>query len=46
MEGPLQRFVNKHGRHRQFLFLVGQFLKIFSYETARPNEPQLGRKPL
>ena len=41
MEGPLQRFVNKHGRHRQFLFLVGQFLKIFSSETTWPNEPNL-----
>ena len=33
MEGPLQRllissrFVYKHGRHRQFLFLNGRFLK-------------------
>ena len=32
------RCVNKHGRHRQFLFLVGQFLKIFSSETAWPNK--------
>ena len=24
----------KHGRHRQFLFLIGRFLKIFSSETA------------
>jgi hypothetical protein len=23
------RFVNKHGHHRQFLFLIGRFLKIF-----------------
>jgi hypothetical protein len=30
--------------HRQFLFLVGQFLKIFSSETALPNKPKLGRK--
>ena len=28
------RTVNKHGRHRQFLFLVGRFLKIFSSETT------------
>jgi hypothetical protein len=36
----------KHGRHRQFLFLIGRFLKIFSFETASPNEPKLGRKDL
>jgi hypothetical protein len=36
MEGPLYRLlilcrsVNKQGRHRQFLFLIGRFLKIFS----------------
>jgi hypothetical protein len=40
MESPLLRLlisfrsVNKHGHHRQFLFLIGLFLKIFSFETA------------
>jgi hypothetical protein len=49
MEGPLSkllissRTINKHGRHRQFLFLIGLFLKIFS-ETTGPNELKLGRK--
>jgi hypothetical protein len=27
-------FVNKHGHHKQFLFLDGRFLKIFSSETG------------
>ena len=36
----------KHGCHSQFLFLIGRFLKIFSSETALPNELTLGRKHL
>jgi hypothetical protein len=38
--------INKHGRHRQLLFMIGQFQKIFYSEAAWPNELKHGTKHL
>ena len=38
--------INKHGHHRQLLFLIGQFLKIFYSKAAWPNGLKHGRKHL
>ena len=38
------RFANKHGRHRHFLVLICQFLKMSFSETAYSNKLEIGRK--
>jgi hypothetical protein len=38
--------VSVHLAKRQFLFLIGRFLRIFYSETAWPNGTKRGRKPL
>jgi hypothetical protein len=38
--------INKHGHHRQLLFLIGQFLRVFYSEAAWPNGLKHGRKHL
>jgi hypothetical protein len=42
----LSQSVNKHGRHRQFLFLIGRFLKNLLLWNCLANELRLGRKHL
>ena len=34
------------GHHRQFFFLIGRFLNIFSSESALSNQPELDGKHL
>ena len=40
------RSINKHGHYVQFLFLISQFLKIFSSKTIWPNKAKFYRKYL
>ena len=40
----LSRSINKHDRHRRFLFLIGWFLKSLIFWNAWPNESKLGQK--
>ena len=52
MDSPLLQLliafqsVHKYVHHKHFLFLIGQFFKIFSSETTRPNVPKLCRMHL
>jgi hypothetical protein len=46
----LARSIKKHGHHRQFFFLIGRILKIFSSETKltddRRQTPSDGKSSL
>jgi hypothetical protein len=50
LEGPLERlvissrFINKHGCHRQFFFLIGPFLKIFFHRCFLPSFGSFGQE--
>ena len=52
MEGPLWELlipfwsINKHGHHRQFLFLIGRFLKQLFLWSHKPNDMKLDKKHL